>query len=60
VWFELKKQLVHQIKVELEMKGVEIPFPQRVLHIAPNGQNEEGAGSRSNSGTREKLGFDKT
>ena len=60
VWFELKKQLVHQIKIELEMKGVEIPFPQRVLHIAPNGQNEEGAGSRSNSGTREKLGFDKT
>jgi small-conductance mechanosensitive channel len=60
VWFELKKQLVHRIKIELEMKGVEIPFPQRVLHIAPNGQNEVGAGSRSNSGTREKLGFNKT
>ena len=60
VWFELKKQLVQQIKVELDMKGIEVPFPQRVLHIAPNGLNEVGADSRSNSATREKLGFDKT
>ena len=60
VWFELKKQLVQQIKVELDMKGIEIPFPQRVLHIAPNGLNEVGADSRSNPATREKLGFDKT
>jgi small-conductance mechanosensitive channel len=33
VWFDMKKQLVEQIKRELDIKGIEIPFPQRVLHI---------------------------
>jgi len=33
VWFDMKKQLVEQIKRELDAKGIEIPFPQRVLHV---------------------------
>ena len=33
VWFDMKKQLVEQIKRELDAKGIEIPFPQRVLHL---------------------------
>lgn len=41
VWFDMKKQLVQQIKTELETKGVEIPYPQRVLHIHSAGQNTE-------------------
>ncbi|MEM2140935.1 mechanosensitive ion channel family protein [Nitrososphaera sp.] len=33
VWFDMKKQLVEQVKRELDAKGIEIPFPQRVLHL---------------------------
>jgi len=33
-WFQMKMQLVQQIKTELDNHGVEIPFPQRVLHFA--------------------------
>lgn len=35
VWFDMKKQLTEQIKRELDAKGIEIPFPQRVLHLPP-------------------------
>lgn len=32
VWFDMKKQLLEQIKVLLDTNGIEIPFPQRVVH----------------------------
>jgi small-conductance mechanosensitive channel len=34
VWFDMKKQLIQQIKAELDANGIEIPFPQRVLHVS--------------------------
>ena len=34
VWFDMKKQLLEQIKVLLDTNGIEIPFPQRVVHTA--------------------------
>ncbi len=33
-WFPMKKRLVEEIKKELDSNGIEIPFPQRVLHVA--------------------------
>jgi small-conductance mechanosensitive channel len=33
-WFPLKTQLVQEIKKELDSNGIEIPFPQRVMHVA--------------------------
>lgn len=33
VWWDMRKQLPEQIKRELDAKGIEIPFPQRVLHL---------------------------
>ncbi|UVS69197.1 mechanosensitive ion channel family protein [Nitrososphaera viennensis] len=33
VWFDMRKLLVEQIKRELETNGIEIPFPQQVVHI---------------------------
>jgi small-conductance mechanosensitive channel len=58
VWFDLKKQLVQQIKEELDKNGIEIPFPQRVLHVVPNGHDET-LGSHSPSTGRGKLSFEK-
>lgn len=40
IWFDMKKQLVEQIKRELDAKGIEIPFPQRVLHV-PSGRKRK-------------------
>jgi small-conductance mechanosensitive channel len=37
VFFDLKKQLMQQIKHELESNNIEIPFPQRVVYLAKNG-----------------------
>lgn len=34
VWFDMKKQLLEQIKVLLDANGIEIPFPQRVVHTS--------------------------
>jgi small-conductance mechanosensitive channel len=33
VWFDMKKQLVEQLKAELDRNEIEIPFPQRVVQI---------------------------
>jgi small-conductance mechanosensitive channel len=33
-WFTMKMQLVQQVKKELDSDGIEIPFPQRVIHFA--------------------------
>ena len=45
-WFDMKKQLVQQIKAELDRNGVEIPFPQRVVHMHP-AQEKQGTGGRT-------------
>ncbi|MEM1579364.1 MAG: mechanosensitive ion channel family protein [Archaeoglobaceae archaeon] len=31
VWYDVKRELLWKIKVELEKNGIEIPFPQRVI-----------------------------
>ncbi len=31
VWFDVRSQIVHQIKTALDDAGIEIPFPQRVI-----------------------------
>lgn len=33
VWFDMKKQLVQQVKRELDANKIEIPFPQRVVYL---------------------------
>jgi small-conductance mechanosensitive channel len=33
VWFDMRKLLVEQIKGELDANGIEIPFPQQVVHV---------------------------
>lgn len=37
-WFGLKTRLLWNIKKTLEENGIEIPFPQRVLHINTNSE----------------------
>ncbi len=44
VWFDMKKQLTEQIKRELDAKGIEIPFPQRVLHLPPPARKKSKGG----------------
>src|SRR6185503_3214891 len=34
VWFDIRKQIMQQIKRDLESNGIEIPFPQRVVYLA--------------------------
>lgn len=34
VWYDVKRELLLQIKVTLEKNGITIPFPQRVLHLS--------------------------
>ena len=33
VFFQVKKQIIEDIKVSLDKAGIEIPFPQRVIHL---------------------------
>lgn len=33
-WFPIRMQLVELVKAKLDEKGIEIPFPQRVVHFA--------------------------
>lgn len=47
VWFDMKKQLVEQIKRELDAKGIEIPFPQRVLHLPDSSKKKTKRGGAS-------------
>lgn len=44
VWFDMKKQLVEQVKRELDAKGIEIPFPQRVLHLPAPAKKKKSRG----------------
>ncbi|MFN3383550.1 MAG: mechanosensitive ion channel family protein [Archaeoglobaceae archaeon] len=40
VWFEVKMNLLWEIKVELEKNGIVIPFPQRVIWFGKGQRNE--------------------
>jgi small-conductance mechanosensitive channel len=51
VWFDMKKQLVQQLKTELDRNAIELPFPQRVVHLIPAGQTST---KNSTSATRDK------
>jgi multidrug efflux pump subunit AcrA (membrane-fusion protein) len=56
----MKKQLVQQLKTELDRNAIELPFPQRVVHLIPAGQTST---KNSTSATRdtkigEKQNFD--
>lgn len=44
VWFDMKKQLIQQIKAELDANGIEIPFPQRVLHVSSGSKKRKHRG----------------
>lgn len=35
-WFEAKKKILLEIKRELESKGIEIPYPQRIVYVKEN------------------------
>ncbi len=41
-WFEMKKQLIAQIKALLDANGIEIPFPQRVVYLSKQEQPDSG------------------
>ncbi|HKU50275.1 MAG TPA: mechanosensitive ion channel family protein [Nitrososphaera sp.] len=50
VWFDLKKQLVQQIKEALDRAGIKIPLPQRVVHVMHDKrQDAENVDSRNAS-----------
>lgn len=46
VWFDMRKQLVEQVKMELDDNKIEIPFPQRVVYLA----DQESSRSKQNAG----------
>jgi small-conductance mechanosensitive channel len=42
IWFDMRKQIIQQIKRELDANNVEIPFPQRVIYLAKQGRRRKG------------------
>ncbi|MEW5841282.1 mechanosensitive ion channel family protein [Nitrososphaera sp.] len=53
-WFEMKKQLLEQVKVVLDANGVEIPFPQRVLYISKMGEQPKASSPPSPSSAQDR------
>jgi small-conductance mechanosensitive channel len=45
VWFDMRKQIIAQIKRELDANGIEIPFPQRVVYLSRQGRRRKGGPS---------------
>jgi small-conductance mechanosensitive channel len=45
VWFDMRKQIIQQIKRELDASNVEMPFPQRVVYLAKQGCRRKGGSS---------------
>ena len=43
VWYEVQSELLWKMKVELEKEGIEIPFPQRVVHFVRGNEFQESA-----------------
>jgi small-conductance mechanosensitive channel len=59
VWFDMKKQLVEQLKAELERNDIELPFPQRVVHVmASESRNSSNAGSSLDAKAGQKRNND--
>jgi small-conductance mechanosensitive channel len=59
VWFDMKKQLIEQLKAELERNEIELPFPQRVVHVVPReNRNSDSASHSLDSKVGEKQNFD--
>ncbi len=56
VWFDMKKVLVEQIKRELDAKGIEIPFPQRVLHLPAPSKKKKTKGGPVNLDRGSSMG----
>lgn len=50
VWWDMRKQLVEQVKKELDANKIEIPFPQRVVYLA-----EQGGSGRKSRGRTAKI-----
>jgi small-conductance mechanosensitive channel len=53
VWFDIKKQLIQQIKRVLEANNIEIPFPQRVVYLASEERKRKSKGSQEKPPTQE-------
>jgi small-conductance mechanosensitive channel len=62
VWFDMKKQLVEQIKTELDRNSIEIPFPQRVVHIVKSapGRSDRIGNIQQSAKVGEKQDFGET
>jgi len=45
VWFDMRKQMIQQIKRELDANNVEMPFPQRVVYLAKQSRKRKGGSS---------------
>lgn len=41
VWFDMRKQIMQQIKRELDANNIEIPYPQRVVYLAKQGRRRK-------------------
>jgi small-conductance mechanosensitive channel len=41
VFFQLRKQLIEDLKISLDNAGIEIPFPQRVIHLQHDSDIED-------------------
>jgi small-conductance mechanosensitive channel len=62
VFFDVKKQLMQQIKYELDSNNIEIPFPQRVVYLAKS-DGKDGSKAAANitdsgEGVQERLSLD--
>lgn len=60
VWFDMKKILIRQIKSVLDINKVEMPYPQRVLHIVSREKRPASAKSfpAEEEKVQEKLSLD--
>jgi small-conductance mechanosensitive channel len=47
VWFDMRKQIIQQIKRELDANGIEIPFPQRMVYLGKQGRRRKGGASEA-------------
>ncbi len=55
-WFPMKKQLVEQVKSELDRNGIEIPLPQRRIQLH---KSHDGKNNKSDEGGAGETDYDK-
>lgn len=59
IWFDMRKQIIEQIKRELDSNGIEMPFPQRVVYLAKQGRKRKAGSPDAPAGEiRERLDID--